>query len=176
VRSELGVSRKLHPAIRIPFVALVVLAVDQIAKALVRGTIPPCDAHWCAHVRLGPVWMINATNPGGAFSLRSGSTVWVLLALLGVMAVPLYRSRLARLDDGGWRIPIALGLLLGGALGNLVDRLLFGGVTDFLYLGNFITINLADVAVVLGTIATGRLLVLTRVIRLRSRRMLRESL
>src|SRR5438445_4905603 len=139
--------------------AVLVLAIDQATKALVRGSFAPCSVHDCAQVRIGPLSILNQTNTGGAFSLRSGSGVWVLLALLSVLIVPVYGKRLGRAGGRSISIAVALGLLAGGGLGNLLDRIRFGGVTDFLVPGGYVTMNLADVAALAGTVLTIRLLV-----------------
>ena len=89
-------------------------------------------------------------NPGAAFSVATGMTVLLTLVAAGV-AIAVVRIA-ARLRDRTWAV--ALGLLLGGALGNLTDRLLRepgplrGHVVDFLQLPHWPVFNLADSAIV----------------------------
>ena len=135
-------------------VAAFVLAADAVSKALV-----------VAHLRedqpvhlLGNVLMLWLTrNPGAAFSVGTGETVVFTVIAFGVIV---YIARTARrLYSLGWAI--ALGLLLGGAMGNLTDRIfrapgLFrGDVVDWIAVTRFYPIfNLADSAIVCGGILT----------------------
>ena len=97
-------------------------------------------------------------NPGAAFSLATGATV--LLTLIAVVVAAVIVRIAARLRDRTWAV--ALGLLLGGALGNLTDRLLRepgplrGHVVDFLQLPHWPVFNVADAAIV---VAAGLILV-----------------
>jgi signal peptidase II len=135
-------------------VAAFVLAADAITKAIV-----------VAHLRedqpvhlIGNVLMLWLTrNPGAAFSVGTGETVvFTVIAF----AVIVYIARTARkLYSLGWAI--ALGLLLGGAMGNLTDRIfrapgLFrGDVVDWIAVTRYYPIfNLADSAIVCGGILT----------------------
>jgi signal peptidase II len=135
-------------------VAAFVLAADAISKALV-----------VAHLRedqpvhlIGNVLMLWLTrNPGAAFSVGTGETVVFTVIAFGVIV---YIARTARrLYSLGWAI--ALGLLLGGAMGNLTDRIfrapgLFrGDVVDWIAVTRYYPIfNLADSAIVCGGILT----------------------
>jgi signal peptidase II len=135
-------------------VAAFVLAADVISKALV-----------VAHLRedqpvhlIGNVLMLWLTrNPGAAFSVGTGETVVFTVIAFGVIV---YIARTARrLYSLGWAI--ALGLLLGGAMGNLTDRIfrapgLFrGDVVDWIAVTRYYPIfNLADSAIVCGGILT----------------------
>ena len=91
-----------------------------------------------------------AYNTGVAFSLGASLSPWIVAvataALVAVLAVFLFRTapRLARIPRAG------AALLLGGAVGNLVDRMDGAGVVDYLHTGWFPTFNLADVFVVAG--------------------------
>ena len=128
--------------------AAVVLAADQLTKwwaesALVVNapTIPV----------LGDLLGIRLIyNPGAALSIASGYT-WILTIVVVVVVVFIIRA-IGRLGSRGWAV--ALGLLLGGAVGNLVDRLarepVFarGHVVDFIDYAGFFVGNVADIAVV----------------------------
>ncbi len=123
-----------------------VLALDQTVKAWVRN-----------HFALGlgrtllwepiPVRLVHWYNTGGVFGLLQGySTLWVVLALVITLLLLHAYPRMAR----NRLLRLALALQLGGALGNLTDRLLRGYVTDFISIGRFPVFNLADVAITLG--------------------------
>jgi signal peptidase II len=133
-------------------VAVLVLAVDQVTKALA-----------VAHLSSGrPVVLVGdllqlrlIRNPGAAFSLATGMT-WVLTVVAAAVVVVVIRSA-RRLRSVPWAL--ALGLLLGGALGNLVDRLLRepgvgrGHVVDFIAYGHLFIGNVADIAIVVAGVA-----------------------
>lgn len=130
-------------------VAAIVYALDMASKALVVATM-----HYGAPIRLlGPVLQLDYTrNPGAAFSIGEAYTVFFTAIAVGVVVVIL---RLARsLFSLPWAI--ALGLLLGGAFGNLTDRIVRapgvfrGWVVDFLRLPHWPIFNLADSAIVVG--------------------------
>jgi len=112
--------------------ALVVLVLDQLTKLVALERLP-----------LGlPVGVIDGffsltlvMNPGLAFGLLSGTpTAWrwiVALLSIGALAV-LGMVGVRLLAEGGWPARLALGMVFGGAVGNLIDRARFGAVVDFL--------------------------------------------
>jgi signal peptidase II len=123
-----------------------VVAIDQGAKALVNGEVAHGDR---VHV-LPFLAITNTENRGIAFGLAGGASP-ALIGLTVVAVVGLLGFLLIQLKGPG--IWIAGGLLVGGALGNLADRVRDGGVTDFIDLPLWPTFNLADVAIVAGVIA-----------------------
>jgi signal peptidase II len=133
-------------------VAAVVYGVDQLTKVLAVARLQPGDPR---HL-LGEVLQLHLIrNAGAAFSMATGVT-WVLTIVALVVVVVVVRSA-RRLGSVGWAV--TLGLLLGGALGNLTDRLLRspgfgrGHVVDFIdYAGLFIG-NVADIAIVVAALA-----------------------
>jgi signal peptidase II len=138
-------------------VALAVFALDQGSKAWAERTL----TDGVPRPLLGSWLQLHLThNPGAAFSLGTSYTVGLSLVALGVIAVCLRMSR--RLGSLGWAA--ALGLLLGGALGNVTDRLFRspgpfrGHVVDFLELPHWPVFNVADSAI---CIAAGLFVVLT---------------
>lgn len=124
----------------------VVVAVDQGTKALATSLVDRGE-----RVEVLPFLAFeNVRNKGVAFGLGDdisavvvGATVVVLLALLVFLAS---RSRT------GWLIWLPAALLIGGALGNLADRVRDGAVTDFIDLPLWPTFNLADVSIVVGVL------------------------
>jgi signal peptidase II len=126
-----------------------VLAADVISKAIVIATLAP------GHVvrLLGHyLQLTNTRNSGAAFSVGTGATA--LFTAVAVVVVVVILRTAKRLRSLGWAI--CLGLLLGGALGNLVDRLfrspgpLRGEVVDWIQLPHWLIFNLADSAIVVG--------------------------
>lgn len=134
--------------------AAVVVLVDQATKAAALGGLSETERIPLLGDLLG---LQLAFNPGAILSLGSGFTG--LLTLLGVGAVVLLVVAAARARTGWWAVGI--GLILGGAIGNLIDRLFsppgfgVGHVTDFLAYGNLFIGNLADVALGAGVIVLG---------------------
>ena len=126
-----------------------VLAADVISKAIVVASLDPGQI-----VRLAGHYLelTNTRNSGAAFSVGTGATVLFTAVAVIVVAVILRTAK--RLRSLGWAI--CLGLLLGGALGNLVDRLLRspgpfrGEVVDWIQLPHWPVFNLADSAIVIG--------------------------
>ena len=124
----------------------VVVALDQGAKAAATSSVSRGD-----RVELLPFLHIeNVRNKGVAFGLGGdisavviGVTIVLLVGLLAFLAV---RGRT------GWHVWLPAALLIGGALGNLADRVRDGAVTDFIKLPLWPTFNLADVAIVLGVL------------------------
>jgi signal peptidase II len=127
------------------FVALCVWLVDQATKALAVARL---DGH--SPIAIIPrIFELTFTrNAGAAFGMGTGLTA-VLSAVAVVVCVFVIRAA-SRLRDRGWAI--GLGLLLGGALGNLTDRIFRdpspfqGHVVDFLHLSHWPVFNIADMA------------------------------
>lgn len=135
-------------------VAAAVLAVDLVSKLVVVATLSGA-----VPVRLlgGALYLTQARNTGAAFSFAEGATVLFTLIAVAVAVVIVRASR--RLFATGWAV--SLGLVLGGAVGNLVDRVfrdpgfLRGGVVDFISLFDpygrvWPIFNAADSAIVCG--------------------------
>ena len=125
-------------------VVVCVLVLDQLTKRAVRGSITPGDQH-----RLLPgVQLVNTRNHGVAFGFLPGSQTLVT-ALIGVaLAVLLVYFALHATRRLMW---LPTGMLLGGAVGNIVDRVREGSVTDFIKLPlGWPPFNLADASITLG--------------------------
>ena len=130
--------------------AALVIAIDQAVKAWVRGSL--------AVGQTLPLWpgvfhLTHTQNRGMAFSLLEGATPLFTVAALGVMGVIIFAQVRA-----GRSLPrlhgLALALPLGGAAGNLIDRLWHGRVTDMFdfRLINFPVFNVADAAITMGVV------------------------
>jgi signal peptidase II len=97
---------------------------------------------------LGPFWIHHVQNSGIAFGLFSSATP-VVIALTG-LAVAWMLAYFARAGTRHPVLPVALGLVIGGSLSNLLDRVRLGYVTDFLDLRWWPAFNLADSFIVIG--------------------------
>ena len=126
--------------------ALVVLVLDQSTKAFIVGWLDWGES-WPVE---GFLRFTHARNTGTAFSLFQGhSNVLSIVAVIAVgVLLWVYWSTGAR----SFVLRIALGLQLGGALGNLLDRLQQGYVTDFLDVGPWPIFNVADSAISVGMV------------------------
>ena len=131
---------------RAGLLALIVLGVDKLTTHLVRTSIATGDEH---KFFIG-VKLVHVRNTGVAFSLFSGGGGIVLAITLAALA--LLVGYLARRPDRPW-LWLPTGLLIGGALGNLIDRLVHGAVTDFVKLPLWPAFNVADIAITFGVIA-----------------------
>lgn len=130
--------------------ASVVLLADQLTKLLVE-TKMSLNTTWEPFSNLGHLFRItHVANTGTAFGLfPNGSFLFGALAII-VGLFLLYYNHILPANQTALRL--ALGLQLGGALGNLIDRLRIGHVTDFLDFGWWPVFNVADMAIVGGVI------------------------
>jgi len=134
-------------------VAGIVIALDQWTKTLVRTTILP-DEMWLPD---GLNWLlpyariINWHNTGAAFGIFQGySWVFTVLAFFVAGLIIYYYPRV---DTGDWWLKLAMGMQMGGALGNVIDRLTQDGrVTDFISVGTFPVFNVADSSISVGVV------------------------
>ncbi len=142
----------------IPVIALIVIAIDQVTKYLVTSNLPLGGA-WSPFPGPNPIFqIIYTTNTGAAFGLfKDLGPVFVLVAIVVISFIIAYARRLS--DDQGL-LSVALGFMLGGSFGNLIDRLRLGGaVVDFIDVGigatRWYTSNVSDMSIVLGVILLG---------------------
>jgi len=125
-----------------------IILLDQWTKWIVRSTIP-FGQMWMPLDWLAPyARIVNWHNTGAAFGLfqRWGDFIAVL-AVLVAFAIVIYYPILPRSDK---LLRLALAMQLAGALGNLIDRLTVGAVTDFISIGNFPVFNVADSSISIG--------------------------
>jgi signal peptidase II len=129
------------------FVLAAVVVLDQVTKALVVSGIAPGQER---AVVPGVLKLVHVRNHGVAFGFFSGGGAIVLAATAAALA--LLVAYFARHPERAllW---LPTGLLLGGAIGNLIDRLRTGAVTDFIDLPLWPSFNLADVAITAGVIS-----------------------
>lgn len=127
-------------------VAAVIVATDQVTKTLAVDHLSSGPVHV-----IGPLSLELAFNSGVAFSLGTGDTLPIILVAIGLIVVVFWFLRGAPSNT----IATGLGLVLGGAVGNLADRLFrgrHGAVVDFIHLGFWPTFNVADSSIVCGCV------------------------
>lgn len=126
--------------------ALFVVAADQLTKYLIRGAIVPDGFIPLIGSQVG---FTHIVNTGASFGMLNGmNAVLVVVAVLMCAALIIWRKELAPWKGGD----VLVGLILGGVIGNLIDRLWIGGVTDFLKVGPWPAFNVADSTLTLGII------------------------
>jgi signal peptidase II len=131
-------------------IASVIVALDQWTKGLVRANIPlggswlPESFEW-----LDPyARIVHWYNTGAAFGLfKEGSMVFTVLAFIVIGLILYYYPQVEKAD---WSLRLAMSMQLGGAIGNLTDRLTIGHVTDWLSIGKFPVFNVADASISVG--------------------------
>jgi signal peptidase II len=126
--------------------AALVVVVDRITKHLVVNGIAVGDEH-----KFVPgVTLVHVRNSGVAFGFFSGGGALVLVLTLVALGALLVYFVLRPNRRGLW---VPTGLLVGGALGNLIDRLVNGPVTDFIKLPLWPAFNVSDMAITFGVLA-----------------------
>ena len=132
-------------SIRILGTAAVVLVLDQASKAFMRAYHPDS-------------WLFSVTqNTGAAFSLFQNSALILAVISLVILAVLTYYAfKLSEHDHG---MQYGMGLILGGGLGNVMDRLIFRSVTDFIDVHIWPVFNLADASAVVGVLIIAYVLI-----------------
>jgi len=123
----------------------VVVALDQLTKAWVRASVDP-------HEKINVFFLLDITrvkNTGVAFGALSGSGALVFVAVLVAMA-GLFAYFAAHAREPGLWLPV--GMVFGGALGNLADRVRIDGVTDFIDPVLWPAFNVADMCIVIGVL------------------------
>ncbi len=127
-----------------------IIGLDQWTKSIIRANLElgstwlPVQLEWLApYARI-----VHWYNTGAAFGLfKNGSTIITILAII-VSGVILYYF--PRIPSRDWWLRLAMAMQLGGAVGNLIDRLMFGQVTDFISVGTFPVFNIADSSLSVG--------------------------
>lgn len=142
--------------------AIAVIALDQLSKMMILDTATfnalGClsDNATCGRIEMSPIFDLTMTwNRGVSFGAlqAEGPARWVLFALTSAIAVG-FAIWLIRAER--WMTALALSLVIGGAIGNLVDRARFGAVVDFLDFGGLYfpwIFNVADAAISVGAAA-----------------------
>ena len=141
-----AVGRKGARALLVLAIAGGIVGLDQLTKYLVRANMDPGESIPSE----GFFRLTHTTNTGGAFSLFANQGF--LLAVAAVIGIAVLVIYLRYLPLQSKALMAGLGLDLGGAVGNLIDRVRFGEVTDFIDVGAWPVFNIADSGITVGTI------------------------
>ncbi len=131
--------------------AITIISLDQYTKYLVRQNLDLWTETWVPWDWMLPyVRIVHVPNTGVAFGMFQGfgdifSIVAIIVALIIIFYFP-------RVPESDWSLRLAMSLQLSGALGNLIDRLTIGHVTDFVSVGNFPVWNIADASITIGVV------------------------
>ena len=131
---------------RAALVLLVVVGLDQLTKHTVATSIPPGETRKF----LPAINLVHVRNTGVAFGVFSGGGALVLVFTLGALAVLV--GYFALRPDRPW-LWLPTGMLVGGAIGNLIDRVASGSVIDFIKLPDWPAFNVADMSITFGVLA-----------------------
>lgn len=131
---------------RFGILAVLVLLLDQIAKVVVRMSLEPRESR-----EVFPGFSFSrVTNEGIAFGFFPGRQA--IVAVLTVVALSAIAIALAGLVARNATVAAGAGMLVGGSLGNLIDRLIHGAVTDFLDFSHWPAFNVADCGITVGAV------------------------
>jgi signal peptidase II len=127
-----------------------VIILDQWTKSLAKTYLLGSDGSGPRSIPLlgDYIRLTYVENRGAAFGLLQDQTTFFIL--VGVIVVVVIVASYRQIDDPGWLLNLALGLQMGGALGNLVDRIAYGSVVDFFDLSVWPVFNVADSAICVG--------------------------
>lgn len=126
----------------------IIIGLDQTTKSIIRTNLALGET-WVPWVWLEPyARIVHVKNTGAAFGmLQSFGDVFMILAIIVALAILYYYPQVPRQDR---LLRLAMGMQFGGAIGNLIDRLTIGWVTDFISLGTFPVFNVADASISIG--------------------------
>ncbi|ADU30831.1 signal peptidase II [Evansella cellulosilytica] len=132
-------------------IAIIIIIVDQLTKLLVisnmelRQSIPIIE---------GFLYLTSHRNPGAAFGILPGQ-MWLFYIVTAIVVGFIIYYIQTKVENNKW-LGISLGLILGGAIGNFIDRVIYGEVVDFIdvfiFSYNYPIFNVADCALVIGFI------------------------
>lgn len=142
--------RHLSDYVPLFLIAGSILFLDQVTKYLIRTNLE------LGQVYRPDLWItefariVHWQNTGAAFGMfQSLGTVFMILSMIVSAAIVYYYPQVPRQD---WLIRLSMAMLLGGAVGNLIDRLHQGYVTDFISVAEFPVFNIADASISLGVV------------------------
>lgn len=138
--------------------AIALVALDQLTKAAVRHFLQPT----ASMPLLGPIELVHWTNTGSVFGLFQGTSSYIAIISLAVVSFVIALYALGLIKQR-----IAVILLVAGLVGNTIDRMSMGFVTDFIYVRPWPAFNLADAFLTSGIVVFAASLLLPQIFRKR---------
>ncbi|MCP4198223.1 MAG: signal peptidase II [Proteobacteria bacterium] len=136
-------------------VAAIILLLDRLSKQWILDNLQLYETHSIIPALAPYLELFHIRNTGVAFGLfQNANTVMMVVASIASVGILAFSYKQ---ENQTWLLSISLGLMLGGAVGNLIDRVLYGSVVDFVLLQipdvyQFATFNVADSSIVVGTL------------------------
>ena len=131
--------------IRILPIALIIIILDQASKIIVRNNLNIGD-HWPATWKFFHISHIQ--NSGGAFgSFQNMNNILLIVSVAILIVLFIYVLKLKKIN---YLELLAIGLIIGGGIGNILDRIFIGSVTDFIAPIYYPAFNIADSSIVIG--------------------------
>jgi signal peptidase II len=129
-------------------IASVIILADQVTKAVIRQNLALQET-WMPLTWLAPyARIVHWYNTGVAFGMfQNGNLIFAIIATIVSVAIFIFYPRIPREER---ILRIATSMMLAGAVGNLIDRITVGHVTDFISLGSFAVFNIADMSITFG--------------------------
>lgn len=126
-------------------VCAAIIFVDQVTKFCLYGMSCSLIGDF--------LWLESTLNTGASFGMLKDGTLFFIIFTIPMIALMVWLI-VSKKHDYGKFFKITLGVMLGGTIGNLIDRIIFGGVRDFIYFKsiNFAIFNVADIAITVATI------------------------
>jgi signal peptidase II len=140
-------NESLNKYLGLLYIVVPVIGLDQWTKWLVRTNIPASRSwqpDWLAELGW-PARIVHGYNTGAAFGIFQNQNV--IFAILAFIMVGVILYLYSTTPEHGLLMRLAVGLYLGGVIGNLIDRLTLGKVTDFISIGTFYIFNVADASI-----------------------------
>ncbi len=138
----------VRPAVVVAGVAVIILLLDQLTKWLVLDRLASPGSPGAVELVPGVLSFVYVENRGAAFGIFQGHSDLVLVA--AILLVTGITIVMYRMSTGSPLLPYATGLIVGGALGNIIDRIRLGFVVDFVAVGPWPKFNVADAGVSVG--------------------------
>jgi len=125
--------------------SVIIITIDQVTKYLVNTKI---SLNSSLEIIPGIIFISHVKNSGAAFGVFQNRTnILIIISVIAIILIIILKIKL-NLDSIFYNI--SLGFILGGAIGNLIDRIIFGEVIDFLHLRYFAVFNVADSFICIG--------------------------
>lgn len=145
---EERLKKALRDYIPLVLIAGLIILVDQFTKSIIRNNLALQET-WMPWIWLAPyARIVHWYNTGVAFGMfQNGNLIFSILAAIVSIAIFVVYPRIPREEH---IVRLATAMMMAGALGNLIDRVTIGHVTDFISIGSFAVFNVADMSITCG--------------------------